>query len=160
MIDNFEGGQADHFGVKAIVKWYSPIKGFGFLQRTDGQPDAFLHVSVVQQSGFASLPEGATVTCDLADRDKGTQVTAIHEVDTSTAAPVEDGGDEAVGTVKFYNGQKGFGFVSVDDGGKDVFVSARMLERCGLSELEPEMRVRLWTKMGPKGPMASKLEVI
>ena len=145
-------------GVKTRVKWYSPSKGFGFVQPSDGSFDAFLHVSVVQQSGATVLPEGTTIVCDLTEGQKGMQVAAIHEIDVSTAVPAEDGGDEVVGTVKFFNGQKGFGFVTVD-GGRDVFISARVLERCGIPTLEPDTRVRMWTKMGPKGPMASKLEL-
>jgi CspA family cold shock protein len=39
------------------------------------------------------------------------------------------------GTVKFYNGQKGFGFIQPDDGSKDVFVHATALERAGISGL-------------------------
>jgi cold shock protein len=41
----------------------------------------------------------------------------------------------AKGTVKFYNGQKGFGFIQPDDGGKDVFVHATALERAGIRNL-------------------------
>ena len=39
------------------------------------------------------------------------------------------------GTVKFYNNQKGFGFIAPDDGGKDVFVHATALERAGMRNL-------------------------
>src|SRR5205085_3427079 len=40
--------------VQAVVKWYSPDKGFGFVQLADGSGDAFLHVSVVERSGHGS----------------------------------------------------------------------------------------------------------
>lgn len=45
------------------------------------------------------------------------------------------------GTVKFYNSQKGFGFIQPDDGGKDVFVHATALERAGLSGLAEGQKV-------------------
>ncbi len=45
------------------------------------------------------------------------------------------------GTVKFYNDQKGFGFIAPDDGGKDVFVHATALERAGMSGLREGQKV-------------------
>lgn len=45
------------------------------------------------------------------------------------------------GTVKFYNGQKGFGFIQPDDGGNDVFVHATALERAGLRGLNEGQKV-------------------
>jgi CspA family cold shock protein len=47
-----------------------------------------------------------------------------------------------------------------DNGGKDVFVSGRTLERFGLPALQPNQRVRLQTRMGQKGPMAEHVELI
>jgi CspA family cold shock protein len=47
----------------------------------------------------------------------------------------------ATGKVKFYNGQKGFGFIQPDDGGKDVFVHATALERAGISGLGEGQKV-------------------
>lgn len=46
-----------------------------------------------------------------------------------------------VGTVKFYNDQKGFGFIQPDDGGKDVFVHATALERAGMRSLTEGQKV-------------------
>ncbi len=46
-----------------------------------------------------------------------------------------------MGTVKFYNVQKGFGFIQPDDGGKDVFVHATALERAGMLGLSEGQRV-------------------
>ncbi len=45
------------------------------------------------------------------------------------------------GTVKFYNGQKGYGFIQPDDGGKDVFVHASALERAGIGNLAEGQKV-------------------
>ena len=47
----------------------------------------------------------------------------------------------AKGKVKFYNGQKGFGFIQPDDGGKDVFVHATALERAGIRNLVEGQKV-------------------
>lgn len=47
----------------------------------------------------------------------------------------------AVGTVKFFNGQKGFGFIAPEGGGKDVFVHISAVERSGLSDLADGQKV-------------------
>ena len=50
------------------------------------------------------------------------------------------------GTVKFYNNQKGFGFIAPDDGGKDVFVHATALERAGMRTLNEGQKVAFDTQ--------------
>jgi CspA family cold shock protein len=50
------------------------------------------------------------------------------------------------GTVKFYNEQKGYGFIQPDNGGKDVFVHATALERAGLTGLREGQKVRFDTQ--------------
>ena len=152
-----------HHEITAVVKWFNATKGFGFVQPSDGSPDAFLHVSVVERSGHQSLPQGATIVCDLCAGQKGPQVAAVHRVESLPEAPPPDAGGEATeaeGTVKFYNGEKGFGFVVPDNGSKDVFVSARVLERAGIQSLDPDQRVRMMIRMGQKGPMADSVELI
>jgi CspA family cold shock protein len=51
------------------------------------------------------------------------------------------------GTVKFYNEQKGFGFIQPDDGGKDVFVHVSALERAGLGSLSEGQKVFFDTQL-------------
>ena len=47
------------------VKWFNPIKGFGFIQPDDGSKDAFVHISAVEQAGLSGLREGQKVEYDL-----------------------------------------------------------------------------------------------
>ena len=51
------------------------------------------------------------------------------------------------GTVKFYNAQRGFGFIQPDDGGKDVFVHATALERAGMHSLVEGQKVSFDTEV-------------
>lgn len=156
--------------VTAQVKWYNPNKGFGFVQPEDGGGDAFLHASVLGQAGYQELGEGDSLTCDIAPGPRGPQVVAIHNVERSEqpkgggwsrGGPPDDRPLETVeGTVKFFDAAKGFGFVTPDGGGKDVFVSARILTRAGLGTLEADQRVRVETRLGPKGPMAEDVTLI
>ena len=65
-----------------------------------------------------------------------------------------------VGTVKFYNGDKGYGFIAPDDGGKDVFVHVTALERSGIDRLMEGSRLSFETEPDRrgKGPKAVNLQ--
>lgn len=167
MINHRQNGPAapTRFGVNAVVKWFNPTKGFGFVKLEDGSPDAFIHLSVIAQAGYNSLNQGDRIVCDLAEGRKGMQVASIHQVEEGAGVEMlGQGGDGAAsaldGTVKFFNADKGFGFITPDDGSRDVFVSARTLQRLGLTVLETNQRVRVTTRMGQKGPMAETLDLI
>ena len=70
-----------HSNVTAEVKWYNPTKGFGFVKLDDGAPDAFLHASVLEQAGFRAVAEGAKLTCDIGQGQRGPQVLSIYNVE-------------------------------------------------------------------------------
>jgi CspA family cold shock protein len=70
-----------------------------------------------------------------------------------------DGGATVDGTVKWFNADKGFGFVAPAGGGKDVFVHRSALERSGLQGLADGEPVRLTVRQGQKGPEAVRVEV-
>ena len=63
------------------------------------------------------------------------------------------------GHVKFFNEQKGFGFVVPESGGADVYVHASALRRSGLSSLAPEQKVRFSTRQGTKGVEVDRIEL-
>jgi len=73
--------------VTATVKWFDPERGFGFVTLGAEGKDALIPASIVVPAGHATLPEGATVVVDLVEDRKGKQVSALHSVDLSTAAP-------------------------------------------------------------------------
>lgn len=159
----------------ASVKWYNPDKGFGFVQLADGSGDAFLHASVLERSGHGTVLPGATLEVRIGAGPKGPQVTEVLSVDPGTAQqerprsarPERTGypsadrpAVEELGTVKWYNASKGFGFIGVDHGGKDIFVHASALERSGIMGLAEGQRVAVDVVDGRKGPEAAGVRLI
>jgi cold shock protein len=63
----------------------------------------------------------------------------------------------ATGTVKWFNSEKGFGFISQDDGGPDVFVHFSAITGNGYRNLEENQKVEFETTQGPKGLQASNV---
>ncbi len=47
------------------VKWFDPVKGYGFIQPSDGSRDAFVHISAVERAGLRSLREGQKIEYEL-----------------------------------------------------------------------------------------------
>jgi len=61
------------------------------------------------------------------------------------------------GTVKWFNSQKGYGFITPDTGGKDVFVHHSAIEGAGYKELSEGQRVEFDSEQGSKGPQATRV---
>jgi CspA family cold shock protein len=152
------------------VSWFNAEKGFGFVQASDGS-DAFLHIRALEAAGHDSVAPGTTLKVRLGQGLKGPQVMEVLEVDKSTAQETaqtrsprrdvqSDGRDmEAQGTVKWYNAEKGFGFIGLDNGEKDVFVHATALTRSGLTTLKEGQVLTVTFGAGKKGPEARSVRL-
>jgi CspA family cold shock protein len=64
------------------------------------------------------------------------------------------------GTVKWFNDAKGFGFITPEDGSKDLFVHFSEIQGGGFKSLTEGQRVQYVTKQGPKGLQASQIQII
>ena len=162
----------------ATVKWFNAEKGFGFVELEGGGGDAFLHISVLSRAGYQTVSPGATLRVSVSPGQKGPQIAEVISVDESTATqgggygggygdrprpqarqPVDPStAVEMRGTVKWFNAEKGFGFVMPDGGGKDVFVHISALNRGGMSGLEPNQTVKMQVADGRRGPEAVSVE--
>lgn len=145
----------------AEVLWFNAAKGFGFVKLPDGA-EAYLHIRVVEAAGRTDLPEGTQLKVTVEDAPRGRQVVKVFDIqDQGPKAPTsvrqhDDRTDGSVqleidGSVKWYNSEKGFGFISPDNGEKDVFVHATALGRSGLNSLEEGQRVVFQSAQGKKG---------
>ena len=154
--------------VDAVVKWFKADKGFGFVELQNGQGDAFLHIGAIQSAGYETVPPGAKLKVMVGNGAKGAQVTRVVEVDTAGAqerapqrsfdsprparrAPDPSTAVQVSGKVKWFDDTKGFGFVSSNDGGKDIFVHISILGPAGLSHLAEGQPVSMRVVDTPKG---------
>ncbi|QQK75518.1 cold shock domain-containing protein [Salicibibacter cibarius] len=62
--------------MKGTVKWFNAEKGFGFIEREDGD-DVFVHFSAIQAEGFKTLDDGETVEFEIVEGDRGPQAANV-----------------------------------------------------------------------------------
>ncbi|WP_354508921.1 cold-shock protein [Oerskovia enterophila] len=181
VVDGEKGPQADHLlplaaqaarpasdGADGTVSWYDEVKGFGFVAPDSGGGDVFVHVSALG-SGLTELSEGDRVTYDVVDGDKGPNA---RNVQLARGAGSTRGADRGrsngpgsfggpvrggEGTVARYDEERGFGFITPDDGGLDLFVHVSVVR--GDEVLEEGDRVRYKVRQSDRGPQADAVEL-
>jgi CspA family cold shock protein len=156
------------------VKWYNALKRYGFVELSDGSGDAFLHASALAGISVDALQPGVTIEFRTAPAQRGVQVTEVIGIDSSTAAPPRpprnsfrspsyrqplEASVQEMGTVKWYNAAKGFGFIVLDGGGNDVFVHVSALQRAGIMGLSEGQRVFVGVAEAQRGPEAASIRV-
>ena len=170
-----EADNNDGFVMDGRVKWYDPVKGYGFVVPDDGGADIMVHASCVRAFGRVSLPEGARVRLIASSGTRGLHAQELLEVEEpeldhapkpeQPTRPTEFLGREAANgplepaRVKWFDKQKGFGFVNVFGNAEDIFVHMETVRRCGFQDLSSGEGMAVRTFRGPRGLMVSELRL-
>ena len=140
-------------GQTGTVKWFNADKGFGFIM-WDGCEDVFVHYSEIAGRGYRSLDAGERVEFGVEEGRKGLQATNV--VREQTVADCVVGAQGQTGTVKWFNADKGFGFI-MWDGCEDVFVHYSEIAGRGYRSLDAGERVEFGVEEGRKGLQATSV---
>ncbi len=163
--------------VSGHVKWYDAVKGYGFVV-PDGEMegDIMVHASCVRAFGIMNLAEGAKVKIVSERGQRGMHAQRLLEVEEPAeptaasvgfgeARPTEFLGEQVeVGPlvparVKWFDKQKGFGFVNVYGDPEDVFVHMETVRRSGFQDLAGGEGMACRTFRGPRGLMVAELRL-
>ena len=121
-----EQSQPSAPSIEGVVKWFDPVKGFGFVVADSGGPDILLHVNVLRNFGQSSVADGARIELEAQQTNRGVQATAVLAIhppegaQTVALADIVGLEDAAVAStpleparVKWFDKAKGFGFANV-----------------------------------------------
>lgn len=152
------------------VKWFDPVKGFGFVISNDGGPDILLHANVLRNFGQSSVADGANIELLAQETQRGIQAVEILSIsveeseDVAPLADLEEFDVPDIGAlpleparVKWFDKGKGFGFANVFGRDEDIFVHVEVLRRQGLAELQPGEALAIRVMEGRRGLMAAQV---
>ncbi|KIN69336.1 Cold shock DNA-binding domain protein [Sulfitobacter donghicola DSW-25 = KCTC 12864 = JCM 14565] len=156
--------------VNGTVKWFDPVKGFGFVLSEDGGADILLHVNVLRNFGQSSVADGSKVKLVAQKTERGVQASEIltisppEGVQTTLTDIVELDHEEIANSpmvaarIKWFDKAKGFGFANVFGKSEDVFVHMDVLRQSGLSDLAPGEAIAMRVIDGKRGRMAAEVK--
>jgi len=137
---------------EGTVRWFDTDRGFGFIALGQGAEDLYVHASeIVSNDATKWLREGQVVEFEIGEGDRGPQARRVRvTADQAADAPLG-----VLGTVAWYEPAKGYGFVSPDGGGAQVFVHSSAIVGGGV--ISQGQRVAFLVVDGEKGPLAEHL---
>ncbi|WP_397542181.1 cold shock domain-containing protein [Roseovarius salis] len=156
--------------VRGHVKWFDPVKGYGFVVADEGGPDILLHANVLRNFGQSSVADRAGIVLDVQTTDRGVQAVEVHRIDPpdheklAGLADLADVDPEVIraaplepARVKWFDKAKGFGFANTFGSDKDVFVHIEVLRRSGMADLQPGEALAIRVIDGRRGRMATEV---
>lgn len=156
--------------VRGRVKWFDPVKGFGFVVADEGGPDILLHANVLRNFGQSSVADEAGVEIGVQDTERGVQAVEVYEIlpprndQSSGLADLDEIDPELIraaplepARIKWFDKGKGFGFANTFGNGEDVFVHIEVLRRSGLADLQPGEALAIRVIVGKRGRMATEV---
>jgi len=152
--------------IRGRVKWFDPVKGYGFVVSEEGGPDILLHCNVLRNFGQSSVADGSHIRLSVQETARGVQATAVHGIDppedaegapSEVGAGVEGSGDLEPARVKWFDKGKGFGFANVFGRSEDVFIHMEVLRRSGFADLQPGEAVCVRVIQGKRGRMVTQV---
>ena len=161
--DTVDGGLT----LTGTIKWFDPVKGFGFIVSDEIDMDILLHANVLRNFGQSSIADGVEIKVIAHRSDRGIQASEVLSVasprsfNTFGYGEMDALDDVALseielqpGRIKWFDKAKGFGFANVFRKSADIFVHIDVLRRCGLSGLVAGEGVALRVVEGERGLMA------
>ena len=152
------------------VKWFDPVKGFGFILSEETGSDVLLHSNVLRNFGQSTVADGAEITVTVQQTQRGVQAVEVLSITPPEGAGFAMAGEGATFTaeeiaacpleparVKWFDKGKGFGFANVFGGAEDVFVHVEVLRMSGFADLAAGEAICLRIMDDKRGRMAAQV---
>ena len=144
--------------VRGVVKWFNAERGYGFLVAEDGGKDILLHKRELRAFGETWVAEGARVLVRVGTTAKGRQAVEVLDIEPpGMKEPAPGAGPLEPARVKWFDRDKGYGFVNIFGRREDVFLHQSILSQCGFGEVMDGSALVVRVAAGPQGPMVCEV---